>query len=89
MAAPARFEFAKKSGNLTLLCHEDDGGEKVEEKDLVRVDSEEGGGSYLCRVLSRSRSFATTDRHKPKISPRSQFPDKNYGDIHKLYCIGV
>ena len=69
MAAPARFEFAKKSGNLTLLCHEDDG-QKVEEKDLVRVDSEEGGGSYLCSVLSRSRSFPTTGRHKPEISPR-------------------
>ena len=89
MAEPARFVFAKKSGNLTLLCHEDDGGEKMEEKDLVRVDSEGGGGSYLCRVLSRSRSFATTDRHKPEISPRYQSPDKNYGDVHKLYCIGM
>ena len=71
MPAPARFEFGKKSGNLTLLCYDDDGG-KEEGTDMVRVDKEEGDGSYLCRVQGRSRNMSVTGKHKPEISPRYQ-----------------
>ena len=57
---------------MTLLCYDDDGGRKEGDTGLVRVDKEEGGGSYLCSVQGRSRNMSVTGKHKPEISPRYQ-----------------
>ena len=63
---------------MTLLCHGGDEAGREGGTGLVRVDREEGGGSYLCRVQGRRRNISNTGKHKPEISPRYQSLQPKY-----------